>query len=93
MDTKRSHLIKRPYTFDRGNTYLYRDRDLNGKRGNPQLVKFAAYDPCPAFVIICLKDGKRLRCLRENLYEVTGVNPNQNGNKWTQIISSRHHTV
>jgi len=55
----------RPSTFVDGEEYLLKDR-LEDK---PALapVTFVAYDPSPAFVIVCNGSGRR-RCLRDDLF-------------------------
>jgi len=60
--------ITRPQSFENGNTYLYQERDAVGQRQELSDVKFLNYDPCPAFVIVQIMDGSRLRCLREDLF-------------------------
>ena len=60
--------ITRPLSFEDGNIYLYQDRDAVGQRKEISMVKFLDYDSCPAFVIVQILDGSRLRCLREDLF-------------------------
>jgi len=60
--------ITRPLSFENGFTYLYQERDAVGQRKEISVVKFLEYDPCPAFVIVQILDGSRLRCLREDLF-------------------------
>ena len=62
--------ITRPQTFKNGNAYLRQDRNGGGQRQAISVVKFLNYDPCPAFVIVQIMDGSRLRCLREDLYAI-----------------------
>jgi hypothetical protein len=66
--------ITRPQSFKDGNAYLHQDRNRDGQRQAMSIVKFLDYDPCPAFVIIQIMDGRRLRCLREDLYTFRGKN-------------------
>jgi len=60
--------ITRPLSFENGFIYLYQERDAVGQRQKISVVKFLDYDPCPAFAIVQLLDGSRLRCLREDLF-------------------------
>jgi hypothetical protein len=52
--------------------YLLRERSANGGKGKPQwiykAIQLAAYDPCPAFVIVQTEFGRRWRCLREDIF-------------------------
>jgi hypothetical protein len=60
--------LTRPLSFENGFSYLYQERDAVGQRQEISVVKFLDYDPCPAFVIVQILDGSRLRCLREDLF-------------------------
>jgi len=61
-------ILSQPKSLEKSNFYLYRERDSDGHRRPPSVVKFINYDPCPAFVIIQILDGSRLRCLREDIF-------------------------
>jgi len=60
--------ITRPPSFENGFSYLYQERDAVGQRQEISVVKFLDYDPCPAFMIVQILDGSRIRCLREDLF-------------------------
>ena len=60
----------RPHSLERGKVYLFRERELDGERRIPSIVKFVTHDPCPAIVIIRDFSGRKLRCLREDLFEL-----------------------
>jgi hypothetical protein len=60
----------RPYSLERGKVYLYRERELDGERRIPSIVKFVTHDPCPAIVIICDAGGRKTRCSRDDLFEM-----------------------
>lgn len=60
----------RPYTFERGKYYIFRERQLGSGRKAPSVVKFIAYDACPAWVIIQDSRGLKMRCLREDIFEI-----------------------
>lgn len=57
-----------PITFIEDRRYLCLQGRPNG--GAPVLVpvRFITYDPCPAFVIVRTGPGRRIRCLREDLF-------------------------
>lgn len=59
-----------PYSLKAGKNYLLRERQLDSGRKVPSIVKFVAYDPCPAFVIIQDSRGLKIRCLREDIFEI-----------------------
>ena len=62
-----SELIQ-PSSFEYGGTYLLLESEGNGRQPSFTHVKFAAYDPCPAFVIVRTEIGKTRRCPREQLF-------------------------
>ena len=60
--------LERPRTFEDGGEYVLLER---GEKGRDQVltpVRFSAYDPCPAFVIVRTEVGRKRRCLREELF-------------------------
>lgn len=60
--------LERPRTFEEGGMYVLLER---GEKGRDQVltpVRFSAYDPCPAFVIVRTEVGKKRRCLREEIF-------------------------
>jgi hypothetical protein len=60
----------RPGTFVDGHEYFLKERFEDKPALIP--VKFIAYDPCPAFVIV-RKGSGRQRCLRDDLFIDPGV--------------------
>ncbi len=60
----------RPYSLIGGKDYFYREGELYGTRITTSIVKFVAYDPCPAIVIIIDPSGRKIRCQRDNLFEL-----------------------
>ena len=60
----------RPYSFARGKEYFYREREIDCERNSPSIVKFVSYDPCPAIVIISDPSGRKVRCPRDDLFEL-----------------------
>jgi hypothetical protein len=68
-------VLTRPSTFTPDRDYLWLDRQVNAvsltKEPVHRPVRFVAYDPCPAFIIIRNGDGSRKRCLREDLYQIS----------------------
>ena len=70
MHTTTTFQFIRPQSFDSGKVYLYREREVDGNRGAPLIVKFVTYDPCPAILIIRDFVGRKTRCLRDDLFEL-----------------------
>jgi len=77
MHTTTTFQYIRPQSFECGKDYLYRERQLDGVRRAPSIVKFIAYDPCPAMVIIRDFDDRKSRCLRDDLFELKEDHPQQ----------------
>ena len=61
-------VIVRPPTFEKGRSYLLRQRHGNGKDSGYVPVKFLEYEPCPAVVMVCDGEGKLWRIPREDLF-------------------------
>jgi hypothetical protein len=70
MHTTTTFQFTRPQYFESGKVYLYREREVDGNRGAPSIVKFVTYDPCPAILIIRDFVGRSSRCLRDDLFEL-----------------------
>lgn len=70
MHPKTTFQFIRPYSLEYGKVYFYREREFDGERKTPSIVKFVTYDPCPAIVIIRDFGGRRNRCLRDDLFEL-----------------------
>lgn len=70
MHTTTTFQFTRPEYFERGKVYLYREREVDGNRRAPSIVKFVTYDPCPAILIIRDFFGRKSRCLRDDLFEL-----------------------
>lgn len=81
--------ITRPLSLENGKIYLYQDRDAVGQRKEISMVKFLGYDSCPAFVIVQILDGSRLRCLREDLF-ISNENNQQASSMQLSSIFNRH---
>jgi hypothetical protein len=60
--------LMRPMTFESGREYLLVERQGKGNQPTMTRVRFAAYDPCPAFVIVRTEVGKKWRCPRDAIY-------------------------
>jgi hypothetical protein len=58
----------RPHTLEEGKQYLL----VENQDGNNDIflttVKFVSYTACPAIVIITDGAGRRIRCLRDDLF-------------------------
>ena len=57
--------LVRPATFEQGREYYWLERQTNGVKAIPVPVRFTAYDPCPAFVIVSTEMGRKWRCPRD----------------------------
>ena len=66
--------LVRPETLQLGELYLFRERSINGKYQDSSVVKFNNYTACPAYVIIQNKDGKKIRCPRDDLFKNSDPN-------------------
>jgi hypothetical protein len=60
--------LTRPETFDINREYFIVERRGNGRQQSVLPVRFYAYDPCPAFIIVCTQMGDKLRCSRDELF-------------------------
>lgn len=67
--------LARPTTLEERSQYLLRERSANGVKGSPRWiytpVQLAAYDPCPAYVIVQAEFGRRRRCPREDIFSAS----------------------
>ena len=61
-----------PQSFQDGREYMLLFGPRNGQVNELVPVKFAAYDPCPAFVIVSSELGKRWRCPRDEVFSKAG---------------------
>ena len=66
MTTRHSDLC--PQTLVEGQRYSRIERGQDGDRATYTEVMFIAYTSCPAVVIVSNGSGKRLRCMREELF-------------------------
>ena len=60
--------LVRPVFLIEGGNYLMMEAGYNGHDRKFSPVTFAAYDACPAFVIVRNEYGDKRRCPREALY-------------------------
>ena len=60
--------LTRPRSFQDGREYMILDGSKNAQGIELIPVKFSAYDPCPAFVIVSSEMGKRWRCPRNEIF-------------------------
>ena len=65
---KQASELMRPITFESGREYLLMERQGKGNQPTLTRVRFAAYDPCPAFVIVRSEVGKKWRCPRDAIF-------------------------
>jgi hypothetical protein len=65
---QRTSDLTQPQSFEYGGTYLLLEAKEGARKPSFTPVKFAAYDPCPAFIIVHTEVGKKQRCLRERVY-------------------------
>ena len=69
--------FSRPSTLEVGGQYFLLDGRGKSRTQVPIPVRFADYDPCPAFVIVFTDRGQKRRCPRDELFAGTGVVPSQ----------------
>ena len=86
MHTSTTFQFIRPQSFDSGKVYLYREREVDGNRGAPSIVKFVTHDPCPAIVIVRNFGGRKTRCLRDDLFELKGDQRQQTSKQLSSIF-------
>ncbi len=60
--------VIRPDTLIEGAEYILFERAAIGNKPTPTSVRFVGYTACPAFVIVSDSSGRRVRCLREELF-------------------------
>lgn len=61
-------LLDLPVSLEVGREYDLLERGNNGCKPVLTPVRFVAYDPCPALVIVA-HGGRRMRCPRDKLFE------------------------
>jgi hypothetical protein len=59
--------LKHPETLVEGKRYLWQENARSADGGSFQRVTFVSYYPCPAFVIVLDEEGRKRRCLREEI--------------------------
>jgi hypothetical protein len=66
--------LKRPETLVEGKRYLWQENARSASGQSFHRVTFISYYPCPAFVIVLDEEGRKRRCLREEIFtrETTG---------------------
>jgi hypothetical protein len=60
--------LKRPETLVEGQRYLWQENAGSANGGSFQRVTFVSYYPCSAFVIVLDEEGRKRRCLREEIF-------------------------
>jgi hypothetical protein len=66
-------VLTRPRAFVYGNEYLLIEQPVKNVQKQVSVpVRFAAYDPCPAFVIVRTERGLKRRCPRDELFTGPG---------------------
>jgi hypothetical protein len=60
--------LKRPETLEEGKRYLWQENARLANDGSFQRVTFVSYYPCPVFVIVLDEEGRKRRCLREEIF-------------------------
>jgi hypothetical protein len=60
--------LKRPETLVEGQRYLWQENARSANGGSFHRVTFVSYYPCPAFVIVLDEEGRKRRCLREEIF-------------------------
>jgi hypothetical protein len=60
--------LKHPETLEEGQRYLWQENTRSTNGGSFQRVTFVSYYPCPAFVIVLDEEGRKRRCLREEVF-------------------------
>lgn len=63
----------RPGTLEQGRLYLRRKPSAHDDNVTATLVRFSSYTACPALVIIQDSMGKKVRCTRDDLFEVKDI--------------------
>lgn len=66
--------LKRPETLEEGKEYLWQENTRSANGPSIQQVTFVSYHPCPAFVVVQDEEGKRWRCLREEIFTLETIN-------------------
>jgi hypothetical protein len=63
--------LLRPGTLGVGQEYLRVERWDGWTGASRTPVIFASYTACPAMVVVCDRAGRRVRCLRDELFQPT----------------------
>ena len=69
--------FSRPSTLEVGGRYFLLDGGSKSHAQVPIPVRFADYDPCPAFVIVFTDRGQKRRCPRDELFAGVGIAQSQ----------------
>jgi hypothetical protein len=64
------YILDRPVSFYSDKRYLYWMPSLNNHQVDPSIVRFSSYTASPAFVIVEIVSGQRIRCPRDDLFEI-----------------------
>lgn len=60
----------RPGTLIQGNLYLHSISIADDKGGDNSMIRFISYTACPAMVIILDSNGNKIRCARDDLFDL-----------------------
>ena len=65
--------LERPATLIEGGAYILLESRETGSQPSMDLVKFLAYTPCPAVVMIIESSGRKMYCPRDRLFHQPGL--------------------
>lgn len=88
----------RPQTLEQGQYYLHRENPIRNMPHSTAVVLFMSYTACPACVVVQDESGKKIRCPRDDLFELHDLHSNTHrfGStalyKWVEIIISTSRT-
>ena len=60
--------LARPETLIEGATYLILEDRGTGRQISIDIVRFLAYTPCPAVVMVIESNGRKMYCPRDRLF-------------------------
>ena len=60
----------RPHTLEQGQYYLHRENPFKNMPYSTAVVLFMSYTSCPVCVVIQDESGEKIRCPRDDLFEL-----------------------
>lgn len=79
--------FNRPQTLENGKFYLLRENSMIKIPHGPSVVRFSSYTASPAFVIVQDKSGEKMRCPRDNLFDLMNQASKLSSNRTANFLN------